>query len=343
MTEPQQHEPQDTAEQAIEDAGLRPLRLAEFIGQGKLREELQIAIDAAKLRGEELGHVLFSGPPGLGKTTLAAILAAEMGARLHATSAPALAKPRDLARMLTLLEARDVFFIDEIHRLSPACEEILYPAMEDRHIDFIIGEGITAQSIKVELKPFTLVAATTRTGMLSNPLKQRFVRNLKLEYYSHEEIGRVVARAAQLLGLDLAKGAAEVIAGRARMTPRTANRLVLLVRDHATVEGRGSVSADFAAQVLEQAGIDSLGLNELDRTLLQLMIQRYNGGPVGIRTLAALVDEETRTLEEDHEPYLLRLGLWEKTAQGRTATRAAEQHLGLEGSAEPNLFSMPPG
>ena len=313
-----------------EERSLRPPRLDDFIGQQDLKDKLIVSIQAARKRSETLDHCLFSGPPGLGKTTLACIIAAEMGGRFHSTAAPALSKPRDLAKLLTLLETGDTLFIDEIHRLNRQCEEILYPAMEDGYIDFIIGEGVTAQSIKVNLKPFTLIGATTRSGMLSTPLKARFGIEFKMEYYEKADIERIVERSADILGLPFSPDAAGVVAERARMTPRVANRLLRRVRDYATVDAVTRVEGDFAANCLEHLGIDVRGLTDLDRKILKLMIERYRGGPVGIKTLAALVDEEERTLEEDHEPFLLRMGLMEKTPQGRMATRAAYEHLGHE-------------
>lgn len=311
------------------DRALRPPRLAEFVGQRDVCEKLDVAVQAARTRGEPLDHVLLSGPPGLGKTTLAAILATEMDSRFHTTSAPAISKPKDLAKLLTVLEEGDVLFVDEIHRLSMACEEILYPAMEDGYIDFIIGEGVTAQSIKLHLKPFTLVGATTRSGTLSSPLKARFGIDLKLEFYGPEELAAIVSRSAQLLQLNFDDGAAAEVAMRARMTPRIANRLVRRIRDYVTVAKVTAVDREFARECLEKQGVDSLGLVELDRKILRLMIERYSGGPVGIKTLAALVDEEERTIEEDHEPFMLRSGFIEKTPQGRTVTTLAYTHLGF--------------
>lgn len=317
-------------QQQDEDRALRPLRLVDFVGQPDVCGKLGVAVQAAKTRGEPLDHVLFSGPPGLGKTTLAAIVSSELGSRFHTTSAPAVSKPKDLAKLLTVLEAGDILFVDEIHRLSMACEEILYPAMEDGYIDFIIGEGVTAQSIKLHLKPFTLVGATTRSGMLSSPLKARFGIDLKLEFYRSEDLARIVARSAGLLQLDFDDEAAFEVASRARMTPRVANRLVRRIRDYVTVENIATVDQAFARNCLDRLGVDAMGLIELDRKILRLMIERYNGGPVGIKTLAALVDEEERTIEEDHEPFMLRSALMEKTSQGRMVTELAYQHLGYE-------------
>lgn len=310
-----------------EDKALRPKMLVDFTGQIPIKEKLAVSLKAALFRGEALDHVLFSGPPGLGKTTLASIITSEMNSRFHSTAAPAISKPRDLARLLTLLEERDILFIDEIHRLSHPCEEILYPAMEDGYIDFIIGEGITAQSIKVNLKPFTLIGATTRTGMLSSPLKDRFGLEFKLEYYEIDEISSIILRTANLLQLKFTPEAAQITASRSRMTPRVANRLVRRIRDYATVNNAAEISAEFAENCLGKLGMDNRGLNEMDRKLLRLMIERYDGGPVGIKTLSALVDEEERTLEEDHEPYLLRTGFWEKTPQGRMVTEKGYDHL----------------
>ncbi|MCB1169194.1 MAG: Holliday junction branch migration DNA helicase RuvB [Leptospiraceae bacterium] len=325
-------------EEAVEELTLRPERLDQFIGQGVLKERLRVSIDAALKRGEVLDHVLFSGPPGLGKTTLAAIIAREMGSQFHSTSAPAISRPGDLARMLTLLEKGDVLFIDEIHRLNRQCEEILYPAMEDGAIDLVLGEGVAARSVKIHLKPFTLVGATTRSGMLSAPLKHRFGLDLKLDFYSSEDLAIIVKRTSEVLGMDLASGATEEIAHRARMTPREANRLLRRIRDYATVEHVEVVEDSFVKGCLHRMGVDEKGLNELDRKILRLMIDRYGGGPVGLKTLAALVDEEDRTLEEDHEPFMLRLGLIEKSPQGRRVTRAAYEHFGLEYSST-DLFS----
>ncbi len=328
-------------EDAPEEKALRPARLADFIGQPLLKDRLSVSIRAALQRKEPIDHVLLSGPPGLGKTTLASIIAAEMGGRFHSTSAPALAKPGDLARLLTLLEEDDVLFIDEIHRLSRQCEEILYPAMEDGFIDFIVGEGMGAQSVKVPLKPFTLVGATTRSGSLSAPLKSRFGIDLKLEFYGLPELSEIVKRSAGLLAVKISDDACAAIAERARMTPRAANRLLRRIRDYATVESVALIRPDFALGALERLGIDSLGLTELDRKLLATILERYNGGPVGIKTLASLLDEEEHTIEEDHEPFMLRIGLLEKTPQGRMATEKAAAHLGIarkKHEAEQSLF-----
>ncbi|HBS03774.1 MAG TPA: Holliday junction branch migration DNA helicase RuvB [Leptospiraceae bacterium] len=321
-----------------DDLNLRPETLEQFIGQTVLKERLRVSVDAALHRGEVLDHVLFSGPPGLGKTTLAAIIAREMRSNLHSTSAPAITKPGDLARMLTLLEKGDVLFIDEIHRLNRQCEEILYPAMEDGVIDLVLGEGVAARSVKIHLKPFTLVGATTRSGMLSAPLKNRFGLDLKLDFYETEDLSLILKRTAQVLALKLDDDATLEIAHRARMTPREANRLLRRIRDYATVEQVETIHSDFVQDCLQRMGIDTKGLNELDRKVLRLMIERYGGGPVGLKTLAALVDEEDRTLEEDHEPFMLRLGLIEKSPQGRRVTRAAYDHFGIQYSST-DLFS----
>lgn len=311
------------------DQALRPQLLSDFTGQRDLRSRLKVSIEAARIRKTPLDHVLFSGPPGLGKTTLAAIIAREMGSHFHSTSAPALSRPGDLAKILTTLESGDVLFIDEIHRLNRTCEEILYPAMEDGFIDLIVGEGALAQSIKLQLKPFTLVGATTRVGMLTSPLKSRFGIDLKLEFYPPEDLSSIIHRSAALLELQLDEEASLILARRARMTPRIANRLLKRVRDYATVAGLDRITADFAESCLKQLGVDEMGLTETDRRLLLLMLDRYGGGPVGLRTLAALVDEDERTIEEDHEPFMLRAGLWEKTPQGRRATEMAARHLGI--------------
>lgn len=311
------------------DEWIRPGVLAEFVGQPRLRERLAVALSAAKERGEVLDHVLFSGPPGLGKTTLAAILAKEMGGGFHSTSAPALSKPGDMARLLTLLEKGDVLFIDEIHRLQRNCEEILYSAMEDGFIDFILGEGMSARSVKLHLKPFTLVGATTRSGMLSAPLRARFGMELKLDFYDLGSLATIVLRAAKIYDLSIDPAAAEVLASRSRMTPREALRLLRRVRDYATLARVSVIEAGFVEQCMHSLGIDRLGLNETDRQILRLMYERYRGGPVGLRTISALVDEEERTIEESHEPFLLRIGLIDKTPQGRVLAEKGYAHLGV--------------
>ena len=320
----------DSSKEIEFEEWIRPETLAEFVGQPELRERLGVALQAAKARSETLDHVLFSGPPGLGKTTLAAILAREMGGRFHSTSAPALTKPGDLARILTLLEEGDILFIDEIHRLQRNCEEILYSAMEDGYIDFILGEGLSARSVKMHLKPFTLVGATTRSGMLSAPLRARFGLHLKLDFYDEKSLATIVLRAARIYELQLSQTAASLLASRSRMTPRESLRLLRRVRDYATLARPQIIEPGFIEQCMTSLGIDTLGLNETDRHILHLMAERYRGGPVGIRTIAALIDEEERTIEENHEPFLLRIGLIEKTPQGRVLSASGRRYLGLD-------------
>lgn len=314
---------------------IRPDALSEFIGQPKLSERLGVAIEAAKARDEVLDHVLFSGPPGLGKTTLAAILAKEMKGQFHSTSAPVLTKPGDLARILTLLEEGDILFIDEIHRLQRSCEEILYSAMEDGCIDFVIGEGMSARSVKLHLKPFTLVGATTRSGMLSAPLRARFGLHLKLDFYDEDSLTTILLRAAKIYSIELTESAANRLAYRSRMTPRESLRLLRRVRDYATLAKPPQIESQFIDQCMKSLGIDELGLNETDRQILSLLGNRYQGGPVGLRTIAALIDEEERTVEENHEPFLLRIGLLEKTPQGRILSNAGRSYIGL--SENPQL------
>jgi Holliday junction DNA helicase RuvB len=320
----------DSSKRMDSEDWIRPETLADFVGQPKLRERLGVAIQAARARNETIDHVLFSGPPGLGKTTLASILAREMGGRFHSTSAPALTKPGDLARILTLLEEGDILFIDEIHRLQRSCEEVLYSAMEDGSIDFILGEGMSARSVKLHLKPFTLVGATTRSGMLSAPLRARFGLHLKLDFYDEESLATIVLRAARIYELNISRPAATLLASRSRMTPRESLRLLRRVRDYATLASLKSIEPDFVEECMRSLGIDSLGLNETDRQILQLIARRYQGGPVGLRTIAALMDEEERTIEENHEPFLLRIGLIEKTPQGRILSASGRRYLGLD-------------
>ena len=315
-------------EEAIERA-LRPTSLAEYVGQPKIREQLGIFIEAARNRAESLDHVLLFGPPGLGKTTLAHIIAREMGVNLRQTSGPVLERPGDLAAILTNLEKNDVLFIDEIHRLSAIVEEILYPALEDFQIDIMIGEGPAARSIKIDLPPFTLVGATTRAGMLTNPLRDRFGIVARLEFYSAEELAAIVRRSARLLKAQLTEEGAREIAHRSRGTPRVANRLLRRVRDYAEVKGTGEISQSVADAALAMLEVDRLGLDIMDRKLLLAVIEKFAGGPVGIDNLAAAVGEERDTLEDVVEPYLIQQGLLQRTPRGRVAAVSAYRHFGI--------------
>ena len=315
-------------EEALERA-LRPKQLDEYVGQAKAREQLEIFIGAAKKRSEALDHVLLFGPPGLGKTTLSHIIAAELGVNLRQTSGPVLEKPKDLAALLTNLEPNDVLFIDEIHRLSPVVEEILYPALEDYQIDIMIGEGPAARSIKLDLQPFTLVGATTRAGMLTNPLRDRFGIVARLEFYTSEELSRIVRRSAGLLNAPIdAEGCVE-IARRSRGTPRIANRLLRRVRDYADVKGDGRITREIADKALAMLDVDPQGFDIMDRKLLEAVVHRFDGGPVGLDNIAASIGEESGTIEDVIEPYLIQQGFLQRTPRGRMATQAAYRHLGL--------------
>lgn len=316
-------------EQALERA-LRPRRLAEFIGQPTTREQLEIFIEAARGRGEALDHALVFGPPGLGKTTLAHILANEMEARLRQTSGPVLEKRGDLAAILTGLERGDVLFIDEIHRMNPAIEEILYPAMEDYQLDIIIGEGPAARSIKMKLPPFTLVGATTRAGLLTSPLRDRFGIVQRLQFYSAEELAQIVERSARLLNIAFDVDGVAAVAARSRGTPRIANRLLRRVRDYAQVKADGKLTSDTANRALDMLEVDRFGLDSLDHHLLRAVMTKFDGGPVGIDSLAAAIGEERGTIEDVIEPYLIQQGFLMRTSRGRMATRSAWQRLGLE-------------
>ncbi len=318
------------------ETSLRPHSLDEYVGQEKVKENLKIYIEAAKKRHESLDHVLLYGPPGLGKTTLAGIVANEMGVQIRVTSGPAIEKPGDLAALLTSLNDGDILFIDEIHRLSRSIEEVLYPAMEDFALDIIIGKGPSARSIRLDLKRFTLIGATTRAGQLSAPLRDRFGVILRLELYSPEELSRIVQRSASILNVESEKDGALEIASRSRGTPRIANRLLKRARDFAQVMGDGVITVDAAQKALSRMEIDELGLDLVDRTLLSAMIENYNGGPVGLETIAALIGEEAVTIEDVYEPYLMQLGFLARTPRGRKVTPAGYRHLGYKITEEEN-------
>jgi len=321
------------------ETSLRPQVLSEFIGQAKVCSNLKVFIEAARARREPLDHVLFAGPPGLGKTTLAQIVARELGVNFRATSGPVIAKAGDLAALLTNLEDRDVLFIDEIHRLAPAVEEILYPAMEDFQLDLIIGEGPAARSVRIDLARFTLIGATTRTGLLTTPLRERFGIPIRLEFYGVKELEEIVQRGARLLGLPLTKEGAHEIARRARGTPRVAGRLLRRVRDFASVEGEGTVDAKIADRALSQLEVDHRGLDALDHRYLSLIATSYGGGPVGVETIAAGLSEPRDAIEEIIEPYLLQQGFIARTPRGRVLTAQAFGHLGLPQPAQFPLFN----
>jgi Holliday junction DNA helicase RuvB len=312
------------------EAGLRPRDLDSYIGQDKVRENLQVSITAARNRGEALDHVLLYGPPGLGKTTLATVIANEMGVAIRSTAGPVIERAGDLAAMLTNLGEREVIFIDEIHRMAPAIEEILYPAMEDFELDIIIGQGPSARSVKVPLKPFTLIGATTRAGLLTSPLRARFGIVHRLDFYTPEDLEEIVRRSARILGVGLDADAATELAQRSRGTPRVANRLLRRVRDFAEVRADGHITLDVAHAALRMLEVDARGFDDLDRRLLRTIIDKYNGGPVGLNSLAASIGEEPDALEDIYEPYLMQIGFLDRTPRGRVVTLRAYEYFGLE-------------
>lgn len=318
----------ENASDASVESKLRPQRIDEYIGQTKLKSMLKMSLAAAKSRAEALDHVLFYGPPGLGKTTLARVIANEMSAKIYVTSGPTLERPRDIIGLLHQLESHDVLFIDEIHRLSKVAEELLYPAIEDFVVDLTSGKGQATRTMRLSIPRFTLIGATTKAGLITNALRDRFGFVCRLDFYDQEELGQIVVRTASILGLALEEGAAQVIAGRARGTPRIANRLVRLVRDYGQFVGKTSIDAGVASQALEAYQVDTSGLDATDRRLLEILIDRYDGGPVGIETLAATLGEDSDTLEEVYEPFLMQNGFIQRTPRGRVATNLAYVHLG---------------
>ena len=333
--------PGATREDDLAEASIRPKRLDDYLGQQPVREQLKIAIEAAKGRGEAMDHVLIFGPPGLGKTTLSHVIANELGVNLRTTSGPVIERAGDLAALLTNLQPHDVLFVDEIHRLSPVVEEVLYPAMEDYQIDIMIGEGPAARSIKLDLPPFTLIGATTRAGLLTAPLRDRFGIVQRLEFYGAEELTRIVRRSATILGIECAPDGAGEIARRARGTPRIANRLLRRVRDFAQVRAGGVITRPVADEALAMLKVDAEGFDTLDRRMLSMIIENFEGGPVGVESLAAALSEERGTLEDVIEPYLIQQGYLVRSARGRMVTHRAYTHLGLKPprkAADPDLF-----
>ncbi len=337
MSEERLISPQAGSEESSQERALRPKTLKDYIGQNEVCEQMEIFIQAARNRNEALDHVLIFGPPGLGKTTLSHIIANEMQVGLRQTSGPVIEKPGDLAAILTNLEEHDVLFIDEIHRLSPVVEEILYPAMEDYQLDIMIGEGPSARSIKLDLPPFTLVGATTRAGLLTSPLRDRFGIVQRLEFYTSEELGTIVLRSAALLGIEMGKGGAEEIAKRSRGTPRIANRLLRRARDYAQVKADGVIDGEVANAALDMLKVDQSGLDHMDRRLILSLIEKFEGGPVGVESLAATIGEERGTIEDVIEPYLIQQGYMMRTPRGRVVTSLAYSHFGLDRTGQSEI------